>query len=240
MVFAYGAFSYVSFLGVFLYLIGFVGGFVVPRTIDTPPGFPFAQAFPVNLGLLLLLAVQHTVMARPGFKQWWMKIVPQPIERSTFVLLTNLIFVLLFWQWRPVTDVVWHVENAVGSGLLWAVFAAGWGLVLYSTMLIDHFDLFGMRQVWLHARGQSYAPPQFQVASLYRFVRHPLLLGWMVAFWATPHMSVGHLTFAVVTTAYMLVAIQIEERDLTRQHGEPYAQYRRKVAMLIPGLRVRR
>ncbi len=236
MVFAYGAFSYVFFLGVFLYLIGFVGGFLVPHTIDAQPGFPFARALPVNLGLLLLLAVQHSVMARPGFKQWWTKIVPQPIERSTYVLLTNLIFVLLFWQWRPVTDVVWHVENAVGSGLLWAVFAAGWGLVLYSTMLIDHFDLFGMRQVWLHARGQSYAPPQFQVTSLYRFVRHPLLLGWMIAFWATPHMSVGHLTFAVVTTAYMLIAIQIEERDLAKLHGEPYSQYRRQVAMLIPGL----
>ncbi len=240
MVFAYGAFSYVFFLGVFFYLIGFVGGFLVPHTIDAPPGFPLARALPVNLGLLLLLAVQHTVMARPGFKQWWMKIVPEPIERSTYVLLTNLIFVLLFWQWRPVTDVVWHVDNAVGSGLLWAVFAAGWGLVLYSTFLIDHFDLFGMRQVWLHARGQPYAPPQFQVASFYRFVRHPLLLGWMIAFWATPHMSVGHLTFAVVTTAYMLIAIQIEERDLTTQHGEPYAQYRRQVSMLIPGLGGRR
>jgi len=236
MVFAYGAFSYVFFLVVFLYLIGFVGDFLVPRTIDTPPGFSFTQALPVNLGLLLLLAVQHTVMARPRFKQWWTKIVPPAIERSTFVLLTNLIFVLLFWQWRPVTDVVWHVDNAVGSGLLWAVFAAGWGLVLYSTVLIDHFDLFGMRQVWLHARQQPHAPPQFQVTSLYRFVRHPLLLGWMIAFWATPHMSVGHLTFAVVTTVYMLAAIQIEERDLTRHHGEPYAQYRRKVSMLIPGL----
>ncbi len=235
MVVAYGTLAYVSFLGVFLYMIGFVGGFFVPKTIDSAPGFPLGQALPVNVGLLLVLAVQHTVMARPGLKERWVKIIPQPIERSTYVLLTNLIFVVLFWQWRPVTDVVWDVENAIGNGLLWTVFAAAWGLVLYSTLLIDHFDLFGMRQVWLHAKGRSYTPPQFQVASLYRFIRHPLLLGWMIAFWVTPHMTVGHLIFAVVTTAYMLVAIGFEERDLVKHHGESYVQYRQQVSMLIPG-----
>ena len=240
MVLAYGTLAYVSFLGVFLYMIGFVGGFLVPKTIDSAPGFPLGEALPLNVGLLLVLAVQHTVMARPGFKERWAKVIPQRIERSTYVLLTNLIFVLLFWQWRPVTAVVWHVENAIGNGLLWTVFAAGWGLVLYSTLLIDHFDLFGMRQVWLHAKGRSYTPPQFQVASLYRLSRHPLLLGWMIAFWATPHMTVGHLTFAVVTTAYMIVAIRFEERDLVKHHGEPYVQYRQQVSMLIPGFRSKR
>ncbi len=240
MVLTYGTLAYVSFLGVFLYMIGFVGGFLVPKTIDSAPGLPLGQALPVNVGVLLLLAVHHTVMARLGFKERWVKIIPQAIERSTFVLLTNLIFVLLFWQWRPVTDVVWHVQNAVGNGLLWAVFAAGWGLVLYSTLLIDHFELFGMRQVWLHAKGRPYTPPQFQVASLYRFTRHPLLLGWMIAFWATPHMTVGHLIFALVTTAYMIAGIQFEERDLVKLHGEPYVQYRQQVSMLIPGLGSRR
>ena len=240
MVLTYGTLAYVSFLGVFLYMIGFVGGFLVPKTIDSAPGLPLGQALPVNVGLLLLLAIHHTVMARLGFKERWVKIIPQAIERSTYVLLTNLIFVLLFWQWRPVTGVVWHVENVVGNGLLWAVFAAGWGLVLYSTLLIDHFDLFGMRQVWLHAKGRPYTPPQFQVASLYRFVRHPLLLGWMIAFWATPHMTVGHLIFALVTTAYMIVGIQFEERDLVKLHGEPYVQYRQQFSMLIPGPRGKR
>jgi protein-S-isoprenylcysteine O-methyltransferase Ste14 len=235
MIFAYGTLCYVFFLGVFLYLIGFVGDFIVPRTIDGPGSYSFGEALPINVGLILLLAIQHTIMARPAFKKWWTQFIPAPIERATYVLITNLIFVLLFWQWRPVTDVVWSVEGA-GATVLWTLFALGWGLVLLSTFLIDHFDLFGMRQVWLHARGQAYEPLPFQVNSLYRIVRHPLLLGWMIAFWSIPHMTVGHLTFAIVTTVYMIAAIQIEERDLVAHHGEKYADYRRTVSMLIPGL----
>ncbi len=235
-VFIYGAIAYVLFLAVFLYAIGFVGNFGVRKAIDDGPAVPLTEALLVNTVLMGLFAVQHSVMARPGFKKWWTKIVPQPIERSTFVLLSNGVLALLFWQWRPITDVVWAIEGSVGRAIVYGLFILGFAVVVISTFVIDHFDLFGLKQVVLFARKKSYPEPRFQVTFFYRFVRHPLLLGFIIAFWAAPTMTAGHLLFAVVTTLYMLVAIQIEERDLERAHGPAYAEYRRQVPMIIPRL----
>lgn len=233
--FAYGAFSYIVFFLTFLYAIGFVGNFAVPKSIDSgSPSAVFSEALIINLILLSIFALQHSVMARPWFKQWWTKIVPQPIERSTYVLLASLALILVFWQWRPLTGVVWNFENTAMRYLMWALFFAGWGIVLISTFLINHFDLFGLRQVYLYMKARDYTPLNFAERFLYKFVRHPIMLGFIVAFWATPSMTTGHLLFAAVTTAYILVAIQYEERDIIGAHGEAYEDYRRRVSMLIP------
>lgn len=237
--FVYGAVSYAFFFAVFLYSIGFVGNLVVPKSIDSGAEGPLAQALLINIVLLGLFAIQHSVMARPWFKKRWTKIVPDPVERSTYVLLTSLLLALLFWQWRPLHGVVWSVEHPTVGLVLWVFFWLGWGLVLVSTFIIDHFDLFGLRQVWLHLRGKPYRPPVFQVPSFYKYVRHPLLLGFIIAFWAAPTMTTGHLMFAVVTTLYMLVAIRFEEHDLVASYGQAYADYRRRVPKLIPLLRRR-
>jgi protein-S-isoprenylcysteine O-methyltransferase Ste14 len=232
---AFGILSYGAFLGAFLYAIGFLGNVLVPRAVDSPATGPVGTALVINSLLLALFAIQHSVMARPGFKAWWTgHVIPPEVERSTYVLLSSLALLLLFWQWQPMGGVVWNVQLPVGRVLLWGLFALGWLTVLITTFLINHWDLFGLRQVWLYFRRQPYQPVSFRMPGPYKYVRHPLYVGWLLAFWSTPTMTVAHLLFAVATTVYILVAIQLEERDLTAFHGAAYAQYRQRVPMLIP------
>ena len=234
--FSYGTFCYVVFLGVFLYAIGFIGNFGVPTTLDGAARGPFAISFAIDAGLLTLFALQHSVMARKWFKEWWTRIVPKPIERSTYVLFSSVALILLFALWQPLGGVVWSVEDPAGRIVLRGLFAFGWGLVLFSTFLINHFDLFGLRQVWRNLLGQPESGLRFTTPGPYKLVRHPLYVGWLFAFWMTPVMTAAHLLFSLATTAYILLAIQFEERDLVREHGETYEEYRRSVPMLIPSL----
>ena len=229
----YGALAYVFFLGTFLYMIGFVAGALVPKHIDSGAVGPWSEALLVNGGFLALFALQHAIMARPAFKRRWTRIVPKVVERSTFVLVTCTILTAMVVLWRPLPQVVWHVEGASASAL-WALSAVGWGTVLLSSFLIDHFELFGLRQVVRHFRGLPEEAPRFRERWLYRLVRHPLMLGFLLAFWSTPHMTVGHLFFAVMCTGYILVGTRIEERDLVAAHGESYLDYRRRVPGLLP------
>ena len=231
---AYGVASYLAFLGAFLYAVGFVGNVAVPKSIDSGPGVSLSAAVIVDTLLLLSFAVPHSVMARPAFKRWWKRFVPPPIERSTYVLVSSLALGLLYWQWRPIPAVVWQVTNPAGRWLVYAVFWAGWAVVLVSTFLIDHFDLFGLRQVYLYASGRPYTPVGFKVLGLYRYVRHPIMLGFLIAFWAAPTMTAGHLLFAGATTGYILIALQLEERDLVGFHGERYQGYQQQTRMLLP------
>lgn len=235
--FTYGLVSYTIFLGTFLYACGWVGGFLTPTTLDGPSTEPFGRSLAIDLGLLTLFALQHSVMARPAFKAWWTRLVPQPIERATYTLFSSLALILMFWMWRPLGVEIWSVQSSVGQVVLYGLFAFGWGLVLLSTFLIHHFDLFGLRQVWLYLLGRPYEPLRFATPGPYRMVRHPLYLGWFFSFWMTPTMTLAHLVFAVMTTAYILVAIQLEERDLVREHGPLYEDYRRRVPMILPSLR---
>lgn len=232
--FAYGVTCYAIFFGTFLYAIGFIGGFGVPTTLDGPATVPLAQGIAIDAGLLGLFAVQHSVMARKWFKERWTRIVPPVLERSTYVLVSSLALILLFWQWRPLGGVVWSVTDPIGRGVLLSLFGFGWALVLVSTFLINHFDLFGLRQVWLFLRGKPYTMLRFGTPGPYRLVRHPLYVGWFFAFWMTPTMTFAHLLFAIATTTYILIAIQFEERDLIREYGNAYQEYRRSVPMLIP------
>ena len=233
LVLLYGVICYAVFFATFLYAIGFIGNFLVPRSIDSAPMTSLGVALAVDIALLALFALQHSVMARPAFKRWWTRIVPVAMERSTYTLLSSLALILLFWQWRPIGAVVWTVDSETGRALLYAGFAFGWLLLLVSTFLINHFDLFGLRQVWLYFRGRPYAEIPFRTPALYKFVRHPLYVGWLFTFWCAPTMTAAHLLFAVLTTAYILIGIQFEERDLT--HAFPgYAAYRKRVPMLIP------
>lgn len=236
----YGIVCYVCFLGAFLYLFGFLGNLLVPNSIDSPAEGPFWVALLVNTGLVLVFGLQHSLMARPTFKNYWTRFVPKPIERSTYVMFTNVALVLMFWFWKPMGGIVWNVESPVGRIALYSLFAAGWLLVLATTFLINHFDLFGLRQVWLYLRGKEYTAPGFVTPGPYKYVRHPLYVGWLTAFWATPTMTVAHLVFALGMTAYILVAIWFEERNLAEHHGEPYVEYRRRVGMLIPAILRRR
>ena len=237
--FAYGTFSYVIFLGVFLYAIGFIGNFGVPKTLDGVATGPLGISLAIDAGLLLLFAVQHSVMARKWFKDAWTKIVPKPIERSTYVLFSSVALILLFAFWQPLGGVVWSVEDPIGRLILRVLFAFGWALLLYSTTLINHLDLFGMRQVWRYLRGQPETAAQFRTPGPYRLVRHPLYVGWLFAFWMTPLMTSAHLLFSIATTAYILLAIQFEERDLVREYGNAYEAYKQEVPMLVPSLRKR-
>jgi protein-S-isoprenylcysteine O-methyltransferase Ste14 len=235
-VLAYGVVSYALFLASFLYAIGFVGGFIVPRSIDSTPQRSFGLALLIDTALLGLFAVQHSVMARPGFKRRLTRFIPEAADRSTYVLMSSLALILLFRFWEPIGGVVWSVTHPVGAALLHAGFGLGWLTVLVTTFLINHFDLFGLRQSWLFFRRQRYVPLKFVTPGPYRLVRHPLYVGWLLAFWCTPHMTSAHLVFAMLTTAYILVAIKLEERDLVSAHGADYVEYRRTTPMLLPAL----
>ena len=230
----YGALVYLIFLATILYAIAFVGNLPVPKTIDSGKPGALGAALFIDILLLGLFAVQHSVMARPAFKRWWTRFVPEPVERTTYVLLASLALILLYWQWRPIPEPVWSLTNPAGTVILQAIFWAGWAIVLVSTFLINHFELFGLRQVYALLRGRQLPPPEFKTPYLYKSVRHPLYLGFLMAFWATPSMTVGHLLFAAATTGYILIAIQLEERDLIQLFGDQYRRYRSQVSMLIP------
>jgi methanethiol S-methyltransferase len=230
----YGGLVYLVFLATFLYAIAFVGNLPAPKTIDSGEPGPLAAALLIDTLLLGLFAIQHSVMARPAFKRWWTRFVPQPVERATYVLLASMALLLLYWHWRPIPEPIWSVTDPTGVLVLQAVFWTGWGVVLLSTFLINHFELFGLRQVYARLRGETPPPPAFKTPLLYKRVRHPIYLGFLLAFWATPTMTVGHLLFAVATSGYILIGIHLEERDLIAMFGDQYRRYREQVSMLIP------
>jgi protein-S-isoprenylcysteine O-methyltransferase Ste14 len=234
LAFLYGVVAYLTFFGTILYAIGFVTGLVVPKTIDTGTVVPLTEAIIVNLLLMSLFAVQHSVMARRQFKEWWTQYVPKPVERSTYVLLASLALILLFWQWRPMPTVVWQVADSTIAAAILTVSFVGWGLVFFSTFLINHFELFGLHQVANNLVGRDMPPLRFKTPVLYKVVRHPIYLGFIIAFWAAPTMTAGHLLFAAVTTIYIFVGIALEEHDLIELFGDEYRRYRERVSMLIP------
>lgn len=237
-VFLYGMIAYVIFVGVFAYTLGFIGNVVVPKSLDSLPQVPFPEALGVNLLVLCIFALQHSVMARPAFKRWLTRFIPKPAERSNYVMMSNLAMIALFVFWQPLGGTVWNIEHPLVRSVLYALMISGWLLVFVSTLLINHFDLVGVRQVWLYLRGREYTGLTFGRPGFYRWVRHPLYVGWFVLFWATPTMTVTHLLFAVVTTLYILAAVRLEERDLIAEHGQSYLDYRAEVPRLIPGTKL--
>ena len=239
LILLYGVVCYAVFFATFLYAIGFIGNLWVPKGMDSAPTAPFAIALLIDLGLLARFAVQHSVMARPAFKRAWTRLIPESAERSTYTLLSSLALILLFWQWSPLGGTVWEVRDPTARAALYAIYAFGWALLLYTTFLLNHFDLFGLRQVWLQFRGRPYTHLPFRTPTVYRWLRHPLYLAWLLTFWATPTMTLTHLLFAVMTTVYILLAIRWEERDLVAALPE-YEAYRRRVPMLVPGTLRRR
>ena len=234
LAFVFGLAAYIVFLGTFLYAIGFVAGLVVPKSIDTGPVTPVVQSVVINVLLLALFAVQHSVMARKPFKRWWTRFIPKAIERSMYVLLASLALILLFWLWQPIHTVVWRATDPATEAALFGLSLFGWVIVLFSTFLINHFELFGLRQVMNESAARSVPAPTFRTPLLYNLVRHPIYVGFIIAFWATPIMTCGHLLFATVTTAYILIGIALEERDLIEAFGDEYRRYRRRVGMLLP------
>jgi methanethiol S-methyltransferase len=234
-IFVYGVVSYAISVATLLYTAGFLGNFVVPKSIDSAREAPLMMALVTNLALVALFGIQHSVMARPTFKRWWTRIVPEAAERSTYMLFSSAAMIVLFAFWQPMGGVVWSVSGPVGQATLYGTFALGWVLLLFATFLINHFDLFGLRQVWLQLVGRPYEVLPFKVSVLYRYVRHPIYVGWLLIFWATPTMTVAHLVCAIATSLYILIAIQFEERNLVAAHPE-YEDYRRSVPMLLPSL----
>jgi methanethiol S-methyltransferase len=232
--FLYGLVCYAFSVGTLLYLCGFVGNFGVFRSIDSVPTLSWDKALLIDAALLGIFGIQHSVMARLGFKNWWTQFVPKPVERSTYLLCTNLCLGILFYFWQPIGGTIWRVTNTTGIAILYALFASGWVLLLMSTFYINHFDLFGLRQVWLYLQGKEYTPLNFATPGVYKYVRHPIYVGLLLAFWFAPTMTVTHLVFALMTTAYILIAIQFEERDLVDVYGNTYVDYRRQVPMLLP------
>ena len=230
----YAAIAYAAFFGSILYMIGFVAGFGVPKGVNDGPSGPVTAAIFIDVGLILLFVAQHTVMARPAFKRRWIQMVPKPVERSTYVLASSVILLLAMWQWRPIPGTVWRIENPAGRDLIYTAYGLGWFLVFYSSFLINHFDLFGLRQVFLYLKGKAYTPVQLKVVSLYHLVRNPLMLGFLIAFWAAPEMTYSRLLFAVCMTGYTLMGIYFEERTLSAELGETYRAYRKRTPMLIP------
>ena len=230
----YGVISYFAFFGTILYAIGFVGNFIVPKTIDGLAEVPLSQAILINSSLLLLFALQHSIMARQGFKKMWTKIIPAPLERSTYVLLSSICLALLMWLWQPMGGIIWTVDNTIVKTALLILYLSGWAIVFLSSFLINHFDLFGLRQAWLYFKDQPYTDLPFRLPFLYRFVRHPLYFGLLLAFWSASTMTVTHLFFAIMTTGYILTGIRFEEKDLLTHFGEKYRQYKKRVPMIIP------
>lgn len=231
--FLYGAACYVIFFATFLYAVGFIGDLAVPKTLDSPLEGSLGLALAINLGLFALFAIQHSLMARPAFKRWWKQFVPTHLERSTYVLFSSLALIVMFWKWRPLGGVIWDIQQPAGRIAMYSLFGLGWLIVLVATFLINHFDLFGLRQVWLYLQGKEHTALPFKTPWVYSYVRHPLYVGWLLATWTTPTMTVSHLFFAIGITGYILVGIQFEERDLATYHPE-YDAYRKRVPMLIP------
>lgn len=230
----YGIIAYLAAFTSLVYAIGFIGNLVVPKTIDRLPQVPLINAILINASLLSIFALQHSIMARPGFKRWFTRIIPEELERSTYVLMSGLLLTLIMWQWQPMGGVVWSVDNSIAKTVLLVIYFIGWTILFLSSFLINHFDLFGLRQVWLYFQGKPYTHLKFRLPFLYKVVRHPIYFGMMLAFWSTSIMTISHLFFAILATGYVLVGIQLEERDLIKQFGEKYNQYKKRAPMLIP------